>query len=59
MYGLNAHVWSRRGVTPCSEIIVGDELPFTFEGLGGGGHTPFQNCGVRLRLHSKRSGFAI
>ncbi len=25
------------GVTPCSEIIVGDELPFTFE---GGGVTP-------------------
>ena len=47
MYGPEGGV----GVTPCSEIIVGDELPFTFE--GGGGHTPFQNCGVRLRLQSK------
>ncbi len=24
MYALNAHVWSRRGVTPHSEIVVGD-----------------------------------
>ncbi len=46
MYGLNAHVWSRRGggVTPCSEIIVGDELPFTFE---GGGVTPHSEIVVR------------
>ncbi len=39
MYGL-----ARRGVTPCSKIIVGDELPCTFDG-GCWGHTPFQNHG--------------
>ncbi len=26
MYGLDAHVWSREGVTPHSETIVRDEL---------------------------------
>ena len=25
MYGLDAQAWSRRGITPLSEIIVGDE----------------------------------
>ncbi len=52
MYGLNAHVWSRRGggVTPCSECIVGDELPFIFE--GGGSHPiPKLWCEIKTTVH--------